>query len=329
MKLKTAALVTGVAVAAGVAGLGVGASARASVAERASASREDAPDARVETLLLEVEAAREREAALRRELDATRAPEPPAAASEPVSRLQEEARRLAVPDDAMAAALRAEEALAQNRDDAWDLVRELQRFGDGGFRAALALVRGGTGPWEPQWKLIEETYKPGLEGLLLDTLDAEVGWNAKAAALHALAKADTPAVRESLVARLEREKDRAAFAALATTLGKLREPRAAKAVGKKLLFDDPIEDAHWRPARLGLLHRLSEMGGEDAVRSLRDFVADPRVTDGAELVQALGSLYLLDVPLCGEAARRLLEEPRGAAVGPPKADTLRNFAAAR
>jgi len=334
MKLKTAAVVTGIVIATGAVGLGVGAATRAASPERAPASRERRAGAepRVEDLLLEVDAGREREAALRRELDAARGPEHATAGTAPateVSRARDEARRLKVPPEALLAALRAEEAIAQNRDDAYDLIREVQRYGEGGFRAALAIVlKGAAG--EPQWKLLDETFLPGLEGLLLDTIDSQdADGNAKWAAIHTLAKADTPAVREYLVARIEYEKDRGLFEALAKTLAELKEPRAAKAVGVHLLFDDPIEDADWGPMRSGMLWQLGQMGGEDAKRILRDFVLDARVTDGQQLTQALQSLYLLDRPVCGEVARRILEEPRGKGLSPEHAAHLRNFAALR
>ena len=95
------------------------------------------------------------------------------------------------------------------------------------------------------------------------------------------------------------------------TLGDLREPAAAEAVGKKLLFDNPVKEADWKRLRPGMLWKLGQMGGEDARRILRDFARDARVTRGVEITAALESLALLDKPLCGELAHQILQEPRG------------------
>jgi RNA polymerase sigma-70 factor (ECF subfamily) len=335
MKVKTIATVVVVGLAAGATGWGA-----AHVAGAAAPSSTRATPGVPELEVALAGAQREVEE-LRRELDARPRPDagrdatPPATAAEPEpvdsavsrARVRDEALRLSAPAEALLAAIRAEEAIAQNRDDQYDLIREVQRFGEGGFRAALAIVRGGPGAGEPQLKLLDETYLPGLEGLLLDTLESkDVRDDAKAAAIHTLAKADTPAVRDHLVARIGTERDRGLFWTLVVTLGELREPRAAKHVAAKLLFDDRIQDADWKPMRLGMLWHLSQMGGEDAVRALRDFASDARVTDGDQIVQALTSLCVLDRPLCGEVAGRILEEPRGRALPPEHAERVRNFA---
>lgn len=335
MKTQTLSVVVVVGLASGVAGYGAANIAGASAGTTARASLQQRRVRELETQLEQAhdEVRELREIAGVQEAPESAAPTPADVAPTPAKRQRpgrasvwHMAKRMKVSMDALDAAIRAEKAIGSNADDMYELIDAVKDFGEDGFKASLAIVRGSLGVGQPQQKLLTSTFLPGLEGLLLETLDSdEPSTSAKSAVILTLAKVDTPAVRDYLVQRIEHEKDRGIFWALTMTLGELHEPRAAPAVGRKLLFDNPVKEADWKPMRMGMLWHLNQMGGDDARDILAGFLRDERVTDGKEIVHALNSLAQLDKPLCAELAQQILQEPRGLALSEEHDERVRVF----
>jgi RNA polymerase sigma-70 factor (ECF subfamily) len=322
MKLKTATIVAGVAIAAGAAGMGVSASRYAmSSTARAPAppERRATPEPRVEELLLEIEAGRGREAALRRELDAVRAAATERAApgragtaasteaaALPAS-VRDAATALSVGEAAVRAAEKAEDLLRVQYarpnldDDAREALKELESHGEEGFRAILALLRSGRdGIWFE--RLLRETWRPGFEvHLMAFSRDPAVHTFGRWPALKALGAADTAGVRRFLLDLVATETDPGLFMSAADALGDLKEAAGATDVGEKL------RRPGWEGVRPHLLGALGGMGGAEAKRILLEYIAEP---DADDLFYAVAALQRIDPDAAALESARILEGPR-------------------
>lgn len=305
MKYKTATIVAGAILAAGAAGVGVGALSTGRRGEP-PARAAHAPDRQTAELSRELEASRARERDLLAQLDAAQAaPDRPEAAGSsgaahrraPAQRPERSAlrypealRRAADAMEARApalqAALDAEEAVrTQYRDvldeEAREALKELGGHGEEGYLAVLALLRGGReGAWFE--RLLKETWSPGYEiHLIAAAADPQMPIYGRYTALDAMGGADTPETRRFLLELVRESEDVGLFYNAAGALGELHESAAARDVADKLLRPG------WEGVQAHLLTALGGMGGPEAERVLLEYLANPEAGEHFYAVAAL------------------------------------------
>ncbi len=184
------------------------------------------------------------------------------------------------------------------REGAQAALRELTDYGETGFLAVLAMIRGS--PFGTYYKrLVKATWQPGREQRLFDAIDETIRSGATPfAALASLGVADTDDVRRFLRDRLKRHRNHASlFTASAAALGDLGDTESAAKVAANL------KRAGWSGMRSTLLTALGGMGGEDARRALIDYVSWEHATVESSAVQALA---LIDPALARAEAEALL-----------------------
>jgi len=330
MRPKSAILVACVGLACGAAGLGLGASWRATEQPGPRAPRPE-DGVRAAQLMLELDAAHARAAALQRRLDARQAPEPssdaPAAQAErkpgaepdeiPVPEaILEAATATGVTPPPLQAALRARKILDQlvhahsmgTEDrgrlelEAHKVLTELKAQGEEGYLAVLALLRGGEyGLYYT--RMLKETWAPGWERHLMDLVgDAEVTSLSRSSALAGLGAVDTPHVRRFLLDYLERAEDPELFHGAANALGTLGEPEGARHVRDKL------HRRGWEGLRPHLFVALGLMGGDEAKRVILEYLDDPR--SNTDMFYAVSALLRIDPAVAAEEAAKVLDGPR-------------------
>ncbi len=179
-------------------------------------------------------------------------------------------------------------------------VAELKAFGEQGLLALAALAVGpGTG----------HTMLPKLMGemRILDgdeVLMRLIGEHDQSGLLvSALSGYDTPQVRDFLVDHLtKQEKDPGAYWKVATTLGRLKEPR-----GAEYLDVDVIIQPQWSGVRGHILAALGQMGGSHAMQRLDEYL---RLDHADRLGSAASALARLDPDAARAHAKRILESER-------------------
>lgn len=317
-------LVTAVAVTAGVVAVGnqlgwieLVPGEHAVVARDRAPRRAGASSATAEDLRSELARLSAQEKRLAGEVQALRAESPavpaaaPAESEIPEPEIPEPIRRaaaeLGVSDAAIGAAVRADRAFRASPYGAHEAeIAALVALGEDGFRAVVALLKAGRGGiWFD--RLFEATMAPGREALLLALSEDEdamrrSGWSI----LTGLGFADTPEVRDYLLARLEREgreEDAGQFMSAAEALARLKEPRAA------VFFEGKLARKGWSGVRGSLLNALGKIGGPDARRILLEYIRDPNSENPGSAVRALGQF---DRVAAKEEARSLLSGPRRA-----------------
>jgi hypothetical protein len=334
MTPNSAILTAGVGLACGVVGLGLGASWRAAGETEPGPRAPRAEDGvKATRLMLELDAARARAAALQRQLDAKQPPEPPSeVAPEQAEREPDAADRpdeIPVPEailkaatatgvtrPTLQAAMRAAKILDQlihaasmeTEDrgrlelEAHKLLTELKAQGEEGYLAVLALLRGGEYGLYYQ-RMLKETWAPGRERHLLDLVgDADVTTLSRSSALEGLGAVDTPEVRRFLLDYLERAEDPGLFHGAANALGTLGEPEGARHVRDKL------HRRGWEGLRPHLFVALGNMGGDEAKQVILEYLDDPR--SNSAMFYAVSALMRIDPAAAAEEAGKILDGPR-------------------
>lgn len=193
------------------------------------------------------------------------------------------ARELSVSDEMLELAFQAYLAGLKHEGDK-EPAGKLAEQGGEGFRALVALLRGGLVD-DVADALLASTFVTGEERNLLDAARAAEGKKHHAAVLQRLGSADAPAVREHLLRRLDFETDAARFAACATALGRLKEPRALSACAVALR-NDTWGGQHRRPICAAMIAMDARAAGEAFVDHLRR--PDTDFVDGvAEFLQSV------------------------------------------
>ena len=333
MNAKAVAVVVTAAVAAGTLGFGMGHLSQSPAPRRAPVGSEAAADLRRQFVSSQAEVRR-----LREQLAAgpqARAENPQPAretrAAEPVrtvlsvhERVRAAARELEVPHSALAAAMVAHELLNDSDARAQDALKELKRHGTDGFRALIALIRGGISSVYFE-TLFKATPTEGGQVLLLDTLrNHDLGEVSEGAAIIGLAFTDTPEVRDYLVQRIATEQNPATFFRIARVLAQFGEPRGASAFEDKVLPKDPGDAPRWQGLRLGILLQLGGMGGEEAKRILLRYLDDDGTRSLAQIGGALGALRRIDGVAATAAARSIYTSARAELLEEEVLDALRS-----
>lgn len=283
---------------------------------------------RVENRIAELQARiREKEDQIRRneaELEVLRAAvaeaadAPPAAApEEPAAEIPaaaiEAASGLRVPDDALRAAFDA------FRKPSAENVARLERHGADGFRALVALLRGGLNGTVFE-TLFERTWAPSMAGqerALIETADSDVHPWSRWGALRALGVADTPLARDYIVARLQSETDAGLFMCAAEAAGRMREARAVPDLSRGL------RDKRWStPLRGAIFLAAVEASGDGGRDLLLDYVREP---NSDLLGTALHYLQRIDAKAAREAAAALLAGARADSLTGDQLAEIRNY----
>jgi RNA polymerase sigma-70 factor (ECF subfamily) len=341
MKAKTLTLIATIAIAAGAAGLGAGALLKRDPVPARTATRRD--DAEVRSLRAELDLERERARLLEERVAAEGAKEggpgggepaaPRAAHAErkpPAARIAAAAEELRVGEDALRAAsvtCKAAAGLhAGQRDQAevqaeYDRsLAELRAYGEEGYLAVLALLKGGeNGIWFD--RVLHDAYVPGFERHLLAAAgDAAVPAWSRWSLLRGLGAADTPEVRGFLNDLVARTDDAGLFFCAAGALGELRDPTSIRVVEERLFREG------YGGVVGHLLSSIAEMGGPEAARILETYAGDRRAERPATAILLLSRL---DVLRARAAASRLLADPRAEALRKDEIDALKQVAGAR
>jgi RNA polymerase sigma-70 factor (ECF subfamily) len=340
MKFKSAVIIAGVGLASGAVGLGVGASwsptEQAGPAGRAARSGEGA---QVAHLMLELDAARAQAAELTRQLaersdagaerpsagEATGGGRSRAISTEAQDRvvpipeaIQRAAKATGVTTPAVRAALKAKkllqelsaarnsgaENIGQLEVETHDALAALKGYGEEGYLAVLALLRGGeSGLYFT--RLLKETWAPGWEPHLQAlVVDAGVPVISRSTAMQGLGVADTHEVRRFLVDYVERSDDPSLFYSAAGALGTLGESEGARFVADKL------QRQGWEGVRPHLFVALGGMGGDDAREIILGYLEKPSAT--TDLFYAVAALTRIDSDAAAEQAQKILDGPQGA-----------------
>ena len=102
-----------------------------------------------------------------------------------------------MPPAVLEIAIRAERMVREKRKGADKAVQELAAHGETGFRAVVAMLRGGQfgDAFDP---LVKATYRPGVQGLLLETISLpDVPKPSELSAIDAMIHADVALGRPS------------------------------------------------------------------------------------------------------------------------------------
>jgi hypothetical protein len=195
--------------------------------------------------------------------------------------IRDAAAAMRVPDDALRAALDA----AATSDPTDESLARLKASGADGFRALVAMLRGGydfvalgtvfSAAWDPSMA--------GDERALIEI--AETG---SYGALAALGLCDTQKTREYLLARLHADAEGRFLHFCAEGLGRMREPRALPDLARAIRSE--------APARTTALLAIAEIGGDDARSILIDYIREPDS-------EPAGAVYAL-TDLDSDAARK-------------------------
>ena len=333
MNAKAVAVVVTAAVAAGTLGFGIGHLSGSPAPRRAPDGSEAAADLRRQLVSSQAEVTR-----LREQLAAgpqpraenpqpareTRAAEPVRAVPSVYERVRAAARELEVPHSALEAAMRAHKLLNDSDARAQDALKELKRHGTDGFRALIALIRGGiSSVWFET--LFKATPTEGGQVLLLDTLrNHDLGEVSEGAAIIGFAFTDTPEVRDYLVQRIATEQNPATFFHIPRVLAQFGEPRGASAFEDKVLPKDPGDAPRWQGLRLGILQQLGGMGGEEAKRILLRYLDDDGTRSLLQIGIALGALRRIDGDAATAAARSIYTSARAELLEEEVLDALRS-----
>jgi RNA polymerase sigma-70 factor, ECF subfamily len=322
MKTKVLVATVTMVVAAGVAGVAIGTvhNDRDQVPPVEPRSTRAQP-ARVAELEDALDAERRRSAELRGEIARTGrhpelevepepdsgAPARPAAKPPALSESSHQAARdLGVSPPVLKKAHLAYVAATTGAADAEKRLQVLKRTGPEGFRALIALLRGGlSGPaFDGLFQAIWTTAMSGEERFLIETVDiSKVHVWSRHVALKMLRIACTPVARDYLFSRLQHEEDPGLFLAAADALGHLKDHRALPRLEEKMRdksFGSAARAHH-------VMAAAWKIGGEDAKRIFVDYL---RRTDSDLQSAALGYLRMLDPESALREANALLAEPR-------------------
>lgn len=246
--------------------------------------------------------------------DAT-APPPRAGPAEIPTAVRDAAAALGVPDDALRA------AFAAYGDASPENLTRLSGHGAAGFRALVAMLRGGVSGTSLD-ALFERSWTPaaaGQEKALIETADAEnVHKWSRWTALRALGFTDTPAAREYVVARLQRETDAGLFMSAAKAAGHLKETRALPDLRKAMRNRDWGE-----PVRREIIFAAVQAAADRARDVLVDYLREP---DADLLGNALFHLQRIDADAARREAAALLHGPRAASLTGEQLADLRQYA---
>lgn len=238
---------------------------------------------------------------------------------------------LGVSGDALRAAMAAFAAVS-GRDEAKakSALAALHGFGEDGFRAVVALLRGGVGSTYSE-RLVEASWSQGGERLLMDLAETrpvgEPQW-APHLAVWCLGAADTPAVREWLLARAASETDPSRYMNVTHALGRLKEARGIALCQDKLAKRADVDwNVAWNEAiRSYILGDVAMMARGDADAGKRAFVTYLR-DDGADRIdRAIRSLHNLDPAAAKAEAAALLAGPRAQTFNSDTISALRDAA---
>jgi hypothetical protein len=247
--------------------------------------------------------------------EARPAAEPAGAPVEIPAAVRQAGAALGVPDDALRAAIEA-----HGKPSPENLER-LSRHGAAGFRALVAMLRGGLSGTKFD-ALFTRCWTPaaaGQERALIELADTETlhEWS-RWTALRALGSTDTPAAREYLVARLQSETDAGLFMCAATAAGQLRESRALPDLLRGMRNRDWGE-----PVRRDIILAAVEVAGDRARDVLIDYVREPN----ADLLgNALFQLERIDADAARREAAALLAGPRADSLTAEQLADLRRYA---
>jgi hypothetical protein len=238
---------------------------------------------------------------------------------------------LGVSGDALRAAMAAFAAVS-GRDEtkAKSALAALHGFGEDGFRAVVALLRGGLASTNTE-RLVAASWSPGGERLLLDLVDAKFTGEAQYVphlAIWCLGAADTPSVREWLLARAATETDPSRYMNVTHALGRLKEARGIALCQDKLARRADVDwNLAWNEAvRSYILGDVAQMARGDADAGRRAFVTYLR-DEGADRIDwAIRSLRDLDPAAAKAEAESLLAGPRAKTLNADTIAALRDAA---
>jgi RNA polymerase sigma factor (sigma-70 family) len=331
MKLKTAVLVGGVALATGAIGLGAGLTQREPEPAR-SVARVDAPARDLEREA-EVAELRRRVAELEqvqggpggtgaREAAVPGTPGTPgplAQAQQMVPALLSKrhvldlkkskaaAERLGVSAEALEVAQNAYLCLVNQADPKKqkEALDALAALGEGRMAAVAALLGGvEDGPLGTTWlhRLLTAARVEGQEHLIVELLkDATSPPWVKGAVIDQASAVDAEVMRSYLVERLGQEEDRYMFASIALSLGRMREPRAVAGCAEALR-----RGGDWQPFEIYGLFALGEIGNREAETELLAYIDGK---EPAHVVDALSALAKIDAAQARARAEAMLADP--------------------
>lgn len=140
----------------------------------------------------------------------------------------------------------------------------LRESGEEGFQAICALMDLGQAHYRTH-ALFAHVNQPGLDSALRELAErTDLPNYADWTALRALGHFDTPEVRKWLLDRLESESGAGRYMSVAQALAMLRERRAAKLIGERVLED--LDG--WSGVAPQLVDALAGIGGPEAVEQL-------------------------------------------------------------
>lgn len=232
--------------------------------------------------------------------------------------VKEAAAAMGVPDDALRAAFDACRGFPSTEN-----LDRLARHGIDGFRALVALLRGGVqGRFDIQFQRAWTPAAAGQERALIETAESEAVhvWS-RWAALSALGVTDSAAAREYVVARLRRETDPGLFMCAARAAGELCEDRALPDLLRGM------RTKRWTTqVRQEVFCAAVRAAGERARDILVDYLREP---DADLLGTALYFLSGIDVEAARAEAEDLLAGPRAATLTGDQLRDLREAAGRR
>jgi len=203
---------------------------------------------------------------------------------------------LRVPDAALRAALAASSGSSDDRAN-------LKAHGADGFRAVVAMLRGGVDPAD-YGRLFATVWTPSMAGEEQALIDvAESADRVRASkALMALGFCDTTRTREYLVWKLRGDGDGRFVHACSGALGRLREPSALPELARA------IRNGRAPAAeRATALLAIADIGGAEAKSILVDYVREPG-TDG--VAAGFAALQRVDREAAREEALAILAGQR-------------------
>jgi RNA polymerase sigma-70 factor, ECF subfamily len=267
---------------------------------------------------------------------AASSPPAPVAAGKPSDNVPDAVVRaatdLGVSEGALRAAMAAyAKVLSQEREDAVKpALATLHGFGEDGFRAVVAMLRGGIASTATE-RLVEASWSPGGERLLMELAESRPSGDAQYVphvALWCLGSADTPAVREWLLARAASETDPSRCMNVTHALGRLKEARGIALCQDKLAKRDDLDwNAAWNEViRAYILGDVARMARGDPDAGKRAFVTYLR-DEGADRIDwAIRSLRDLDPAAAKGEAAALLAGPRAKSFNTDTISALRDVA---
>jgi RNA polymerase sigma-70 factor, ECF subfamily len=197
-------------------------------------------------------------------------------------------------------------------------VQHFESFGTEGFRALVALIRGGLEGTYFQ-ELADATWAAGQEKYMIEAAeDEEVSAWGRWTLLQCLGGADSGAARDYLAARLAREDDDGLFMCTAQSLGRLGESRGIDRCAASLRFKK------WSvPLRRNIVGAMAGMDGRRARTLFVEHLEDAE-TDLLEPV--VRALVQLDPEEGARQAARLLDDARFAALSAQDQGAIKRLA---